>query len=140
MPNTTVIFIGAEAVAKRMRELSDAVARDKLVLAGRAMGLPVEETWKRMFRKKGEQSIPGAPPRSQTGTYRRSIHTEIESATRSRVVARVGTSIIDPPYPAYLEYGTSKMPPHPIARPAWDKSKGAAYDAGARVLKKLLGL
>ena len=139
-PNRTVVFIGQEAVVRRMSALADAVASHNLEIAGRAMGLPVEEAWKRGFRKKSDPSIAGVAPRRQTGTYSRSIHTEIESVSRNRVLVKVGTSITQPPYPAYLEYGTSKMPAHPIARPAWDASKHEAQRAGERVLKRLLGL
>ena len=63
-----------------------------------------------------------------TGRYKRSIRIESwyeRGPTRHsrRHCAAVGTDIgADgelPPYPIYLEFGTSKMPPYPSAGPAW---------------------
>lgn len=56
----------------------------------------------------------------RTGTYRRSIHAKITDIGAHHAEARVGTSLADPPYPLYLEFGTAHMAPRPSARPAYD--------------------
>lgn len=142
MPDAVLRYqiVGAPELARRLATLSDAVAERTLERAGRAAGAVVANEWKRTFRKKSEQSVAGLPPRSQTGTYRRAIHVEIASVSRERVDVHVGPSIVDPPYPAYLEYGTSRMPAHPIARPAWDRSRRPALDEATRQLRAALGL
>lgn len=38
----------------------------------------------------------------------------------------IGTDLTDPPYPYFLEYGTSRMPAYPAARPAFDETKDVA--------------
>lgn len=50
-------------------------------------------------------------------------------------VAYVGTNLTDPPYPYFLEYGTSRMPARPAARQAVDERK----DAAARVASDIIG-
>lgn len=128
----------AAAVVAALARRSDRAAEKALVSAGRAGALVVEAEWKREFRKKSDPSVPGLAPRVQTGTYRRAIHSEVRSSSRTRVVYVVGPGVIDPPYPAFLEWGTAKMPPHPIARPAWDRSKQLALDESTRVLAAIV--
>jgi len=74
------------------------------------------------YEKRWKEIVP-----VDTGRYQRSIRTitweeRISRHERSHHAA-VGTDIgADgklPPYPVYLEFGTSKMPPHPSALPAW---------------------
>jgi hypothetical protein len=43
--------------------------------------------------------------------------------------AHVGTDLVDPPYPYFLEYGTSRMAARPSARPAFDEMKDTALAA-----------
>ena len=78
----------------------------------------------------------------KTGTMRRSIHSEpIDSFDELSV--RVGTSIEDPPYPFYLEFGTknedgsTKMSAKPFLRPALDESEKEAIKEVGDVLKIL---
>lgn len=52
-----------------------------------------------------------------TGTLRRSIHTEVQPGSPDRVSALVGP---DAPYGIYIEYGTSRMRAQPYLRPAVD--------------------
>lgn len=74
----------------------------------------------------------------KTGTYRRSVHVaghsnltpgfageEIPEDPNPLIVA-VGTFIIDPPYPQFLEYGTSRMQPRPSAGPALEATRDDA--------------
>lgn len=70
----------------------------------------------------------------KTGTYRRSIHTDEEPEPG---VSVVGTSLTNPPYPVYLEYGTRYMAARPSATPAAEKGR---RDFAANVRKELEGL
>lgn len=53
-----------------------------------------------------------------TGTLRRSIHTEIEYPSVNKVTAFIGP---DAPYGIYVEYGTRRMAAQPYMRPAVDQ-------------------
>ena len=64
-------------------------------------------------------SIAGNPPAVDTGTLRRSITYKVDE---KEMVGYVGSTIFNPPYGAYLEYGTSRMKPRPWLRPALEKS------------------
>jgi len=111
---------------------------EKLVnLALKSGGLVIANEWKR-----------GAP--YETGTYRRSIHVagateltpDFEGPTldepSDKLTVKVGTNITEPPYPAFLEYGTSRMPPHPSAGPAMDASGPAAVKEVGEALEDLI--
>ena len=64
-------------------------------------------------------SLPGNPPAVDTGTLRRSVTYSVDE---KNLVGYVGSVINDPPYGAYLEYGTSRMKPRPWLKPATEKS------------------
>lgn len=64
-------------------------------------------------------SLPDNPPAVDTGTLRRSITYNV-SGTKGEV----GSTLKNPPYSAYLEYGTSRMKPRPWLKPATDKNRG----------------
>lgn len=51
--------------------------------------------------------------------------------------ADIGTSLVDPPYPYFLEYGTSRMEPRPAARPAFWAGEHEATKAGTVVLQQM---
>lgn len=106
-------IIGVEETREALDKLSDEMAAQKLADALMAGALLIENYWKRIVPKK-------------TGTYMRSIHSELVHSDRGRAEVAIGTNIVDPPYPFFLEYGTSKMRPHPSARPAFDAKKGEA--------------
>ena len=53
-------------------------------------------------------------------------------------VAYIGTNLIAPPYPFYLEYGTRRMRAYPTARPAFDEKREEAYHTTADVLRQLI--
>lgn len=131
---------GSAAVAKRLDALSARASGKVLATAGMAAGLPIARRWKELFGSPDSASVAGAPPRRQTGTYSRSVHVEVAVVERSRAVVTVGTNITDPPYPWFLEFGTSKMAAHPIARPAFEQSKDEAAKEGRRVLLDQLDL
>jgi len=73
-------------------------------------------------KRKHHPSIPGAYPAVDYGELRRSITVEVEEH-KNRVDGRVGSIITNPPYPVYLEYGTSKMKPRPWLKPSVDKNE-----------------
>lgn len=83
----------------------------------------------KMYGRKGHHpSLPGNPPAVDTGTLRRSITYEVDE---ENLVGRVGSTQTNPPYGAYLEFGTSRMQPRPWLKPATEKSM--------ETIKKLLG-
>lgn len=65
-------------------------------------------------------SVAGNPPAVDTGTLRRSITYKVDE---NKLVGYVGSVLQNPPYGAYLEYGTTKdgkqvIKPRPWLRPA----------------------
>lgn len=56
------------------------------------------------------------------------------------VTAHIGTNLVDPPYPYFLEYGTVKMEPRPSARPAFFAGQHEATEAGTAVLRALFAM
>ena len=77
------------------------------------------------YGKKGHHpSLPGNPPAVDTGTLRRSITYEVDE---NNLVGYVGSNLKNPPYGAYLEFGTTKdgkqiIKPRPWLKPATEKS------------------
>ena len=77
------------------------------------------------YGKKGHHpSLPGNPPAVDTGTLRRSITYQVDE---NELVGYVGSNLKDPPYGAYLEFGTTKdgkhiIKPRPWLKPATEKS------------------
>ena len=72
------------------------------------------------YGKKGHHpSLPGNPPAVDTGTLRRSVTYQVDE---NELVGYVGSNLKDPPYGAYLEFGTSRMKPRPWLKPATEKS------------------
>lgn len=63
-------------------------------------------------------SLPGEPPRRQTGDYWRRLSHEVN---RSRRIVRVGTNL---KYGIFLERGTRKMKPRPHFDPTLSKMRG----------------
>lgn len=89
-----------------------------------AGALEMEQEWKQR-----------APVR--TGTYRRSIHTQSKRSGRT-AEATVGTNLVNPPYPIFLEYGTSMMAARPSARPAFDASLSRVMKVAGAVYGRLM--
>lgn len=74
----------------------------------------------------------------KTGNYMRSIQVgepEI-SATHARV--EIGTDITNPPYPFFLEYGTSRMSARPTMTPAFDESVHPATEEVKATLSAMI--
>lgn len=73
-------------------------------------------------KRKHHPSLPNEYPAVDNGDLRRSITFEVEERSDS-VKGKVGSVINNPPYPVYLEYGTSRMQPRPWLRPSIEKSE-----------------
>lgn len=116
--------IGLDRLQAKLRTLTSEVAK-AAVPAGQAAALPIQDAWKRK-----------APVK--TGSYRRSIHTEVLEVSDERVVVGIGTDIIDPPYPKFLEFGTARMAPRPSARPAFDENRARAVEEARAVFQKVV--
>lgn len=63
---------------------------------------------------------------------------ELARLSTSPMTALVGTDITDPPYPYFLEYGTSRMPAYPAARPAFDERYPEAVRTAGIVIGRLI--
>lgn len=91
--------------------------------------LDYSKTYYTHNKQKGHHpSQEGNPPAVDTGTLRRSI---TYTVNEKEMVGKVGSTIKDPPYGAYLEFGTSRMKPRPWLKPAIEKSW--------ETIKKVLG-
>jgi hypothetical protein len=54
------------------------------------------------------------------------------------MTAVIGTDLVDPPYPYFLEYGTSRMGARPSARPAYDEMSSTAVSTTGDVMGQLI--
>ena len=137
-------IVGMASLERKFRNL-EKVAQEKMLEQALVAGaLVVQNEWKTR-----------TPYR--TGSYRRSIHigghsslapgfngTDIgkQSSPDGGASVIVGTSITDPPYPIFLELGTSRMTARPSCGPAFDAKKDAAVkeigDAFKDLLKKAI--
>jgi HK97 gp10 family phage protein len=121
---------GGNAVRHRIAALLKVAERESLRRALVAGAIPMQNRWKELAARK-------------TGTYRRSVHiggvTRPEGGGddshvkereplpkpeegRTHVVVTIGTDIVDPPYPWFLENGTAHMGAQPAAQPAFDET------------------
>ena len=62
----------------------------------------------------------------------------IDMMARRKGTAYVGTNLVDPPYPYFLEYGTSRMEAKPHVRPAFLGAKNDAQEAAADALRQFI--
>jgi HK97 gp10 family phage protein len=111
----SITIVGIPHFRSKMSELNEAVqlARKVAAMAG---GKVIENAWKQRIRKDA----------FKTGTYLRSVTTEITEESTHQTHAIVGTDLVDPPYPFFLEYGTVRMAPRPTMTPAFAESKDKA--------------
>lgn len=96
--------------------------------------LIVEREAKEEFRGSDEDSYTGSFPRVQTGRLRASITHRIGYEDKT-IVGEVGTNV---EYGIHLEFGTSKMYPHPFMGPAYDKHENAILERIAKAEKEAL--
>ena len=87
------------------------------------------------YGKKGHHpSLPGNAPAPDTGTLMRSIAHEIKQE-RDEVIGNVGSTLRNPDYPKFLEFGTSKMKPRPWLSTAIEKSQNFMVQAFQTIMK-----
>lgn len=143
MANFSGRMTGGLEVHGRIRKLMAAAGPEDMKTAVTAGALPIVNAWK--------EKAPW-----ETGTYRRSVHiggvTQPEAGgddshvkqreavpdpevDATHVLVTIGTDIVDPPYPWFLENGTSRMGARPSAQPAWDENKDRAQEEIAAVLR-----
>jgi len=72
-------------------------------------------------KRQHHPSAEGSAPAVDRGTMRQSVTHNVEQ-DGARVVGRVGSTIVNPPIGAFLEYGTSKMAARPWLQPAIRKN------------------
>jgi hypothetical protein len=78
-------------------------------------------------------------PLVKTGAYARSVHVELVSQSMTGAEVMVGTNIVDPPYPYFLEFGTWAITPKGVARAALDATWGDVQRESQRAFEFLLG-
>ena len=87
------------------------------------------------YGKKGHHpSLPGNAPAPDTGTLMRSITHEVREEN-GEVVGVVGSTLRNPDYPKFLEFGTSKMKPRPWLSTAIEKSQNFMVQAFQTIMK-----
>jgi len=94
------------------------------------------------YGKKGHHpSIAGNPFASDTGTAIRSITFNVVNEG-TRIIGKVGSTILNPPYPAYLENGTSQMQmqPRPWLLPAVDENRALIKEKFKGILNPKIGI
>jgi hypothetical protein len=118
---------------KRFAEKAMLVSDNKVQAVANACNM-IEGTSKRLMReattnpnvaygrKKHNPSIPGSAPAPDTGTMMRSVTHDV-SVHFNVVIGRVGSVLKSPPYPAYLENGTTTIEPRPWLLPSVDINK-----------------
>ena len=90
------------------------------------------------YGKRGHHpSLPGNAPAPDTGTLMRSITHEVREETGEvvGVVGVVGSTLRNPDYPKFLEFGTSKMKPRPWLSTAIEKSQNFMVQAFQTIMK-----
>ena len=99
----------------KMNRRVDNIVLSELHKRVKSFGEEVEVNAKGSMKRLPRPSLPGNPPRIDTGKLVASIGTESRRMHRKSVV-RVGTNVN---YGRFLETGTSKMAPRPWLRPAF---------------------
>ena len=122
-------LVGRPRVSRQLQELRSELGGSAMATALEAAALPLENRWKENIRNY---------PLVRTGTYLRSVHHNAPEMSGDGGTVEVGTDIVDPPYPAFLEFGTSKMSAKPTARPALDESGEEMRSEFEAVLKQQL--
>ncbi len=147
-------LVGDKALSRKFKALELAAQSQVLETVLVAGALPVQNEWKRLAPHNAG-SPPTKQPTKSTGSYRRSIHigghTELapdfegqdmgsrhQGRSPGRAHIAIGTNITDPPYPKYLEDGTSKMAARPSAGPAFEATKDEAVKEMGEAFKELV--
>lgn len=115
-----VTIKGQAELATRLKRLANKASKNQIEAALSAGALVIQN-----------QAKVNAPVR--TGTLRRSVTHEVE-AGNGEGQARIGTNI---EYAPYVEFGTSRRPPNPFLRNAYDSRIGDAKAEIAAALEKM---
>lgn len=91
--------------------------------------MPMNDRWKENIR---------TWPLVETGAYMRSVHVELVTQSVDSAEVMVGTNLVNPPYPYFLEFGTWAMTPKPVARNALDSTWGDVQREAQRAFEYLL--
>ena len=87
------------------------------------------------YGKRGHHpSLPGHAPAPDTGTLMRSVTHEVRT-DGNEVIGVVGSTLRNPDYPKFLEYGTSKMKPRPWLSTAIERSQNFIVQAFQKIMK-----
>jgi HK97 gp10 family phage protein len=121
-------MVGDKELAGQLGRIDHALRGQMLLAAVKSGAELILNRWKELIRDRA----------FRTGTYRRSTHIETITSTKDKAEVAIGTDITDPPYPVYLEMGTSTMEARPTARPAWDEKIEAAKREIMDALKDLI--
>ena len=79
-------------------------------------------------------SEPGKPPHKRTGHLYQSVYNQLNNIGRLIIQGIIGDNA---EYAAFLEYGTSKMPPRPYFRPAIENNKSLFEKSFKAIFDKL---
>lgn len=123
-------LIDSKELERKLNRLADDVAADTLANAAEVGAKVIENEWEDLMLQD--------PTTYKTGQYRRSVTTEVAETSRDQAEVHVFTDIDDPPYPNFLEFGTSKMKARPKARPAFDNKKDEAVKEVRKALADLI--
>ena len=82
-------------------------------------------------------SVEGDYPAPDTGRLKASINYDVEG-TGYQIVGRVGSTLTDPPYAFYLEFGTIHMAERPWLRPTMSKDNSFIRSQFQKAVKKVL--
>jgi HK97 gp10 family phage protein len=129
MPKQVLTIVGIPEMSRRAGQLAAEVS-SALPAALMAGGMVLANRWKENIVRMGAV---------ETGTYLRSVHPEITNSNPNVAEVTVGTDITEPPYPEYVEFGTSKMPPRPAARNAIDSAGDEIEQEVIDSLKEVFG-
>jgi len=130
-------------VLKKLREFPGKVERRALSKAGRAATKEIANRAKELAPVQ-QKPKRGKQLRSPRGRLKKSIKVRAMKRKRGRVGFRVTTGAGefkgDTFYGGMVEYGTTKQPPQPFMRPAWDQQKGTALQTYVSEVKREIDL
>lgn len=121
----------AEANAKKFVTVSVAEIERQAKTVMRDTTVDMNKT----YGKRGHHpSLPGNAPAPDSGTLMRSVTHEVRTEG-NEVVGVVGSTLRNPDYPKFLEFGTSKMKPRPWLSTAIERSQNFIVQAFQRIMK-----
>lgn len=118
---------GLEECLGKVDHLIEAI-ETALPVAALASAKPIENAWKRGVQANF----------FKTGNYMRSIHSTVVSHAGRTLELHIGTDIVDPAYPIFGEFGTSRMKARPTMTPAFEANKERAIAEAEIVFKKVV--